>query len=143
RNEKRRRDIAQHRVTPAQQGLRLGDAPALQIDQRLVMHFKLIQHQRAMQIDGQPQAQVRLVIHLAREVIELVLAGLLGRVHGLVRLARELFAVLAIERIQRYPDAARYMARVLAQGKRLGQRKQDLLRSEEHTSELQARENLV
>src|SRR5690606_16938586 len=69
RDKKRWLDTSHAGMAPAQQRFRLGDASALQVHDGLVVHLKLVQQQRAMQIIGQFQAQVSLVIHLAREVV--------------------------------------------------------------------------
>ena len=127
RDEEGRLHQPQARMVPAQQRLGLDQLAAGKVQHRLVKDFELPGRQCAAQLARQPQPQVGLFIHPVGEIAELVLAGVLGRIHRLVGLADQLFRRGRVVRVQGHAYTARHIGDFLADRERAFQRLQDLL----------------
>ena len=105
RNELGRRDRAQAGVVPAQQCFGPDQALAAQLDLGLIDHRKVagIQGQAQAAFDG--HALQRNHFHFIGKELVLILAALLGPVHGGIGIFQQAGAVLAVVRVNRDADA--------------------------------------
>ena len=105
RNEFHRRNHAAIRVRPAYQRLEAGDAPGLEIDQRLVMRLQDIVLDRRAQIDFDAAARLRTGVHFRFEETERAVAFALGARQRHVGVLEQLLGVVAVAGRNRNADA--------------------------------------
>ncbi len=127
RDELHRRDRAQVRMAPAQQGLHAGDAAAPDVPLGLVLEFEFAEFQRVPQAGLEVETLERMRVQLLGIELEIVLAHLLGLVHRDVGVLRERPLVQAVLRIGADPDADRDAELLADQQERAGHRGEDLL----------------
>ena len=119
-------------AVPAYQRFHADDAPAAQVDLRLVVQIQFLVLQGTAQVRLHAQAALGAQFHFGLEHGIAVLALVLGVVHGRVGIARQGGHVLRIEWIQAHADAGADIQLVAFQRERRGQHGKDLARHAGH-----------
>ena len=91
-NELHRRQVAEFRVSPAQQRLDAVDPASRNVELRLIVQRELIELERVTQTGFEHQPLDRLRLDLRREEAEVVLAFFLGKIHRHVGVLGQRFA---------------------------------------------------
>ena len=128
RHEFAQRHQAARRMLPAQQRLGADDAPARQIDDRLVVQHELLAFQRAPQLRLHRQALGHARRHGRGVELVAVSSALLGVVHGGIGGLDQGIGLALVERIERNADRGGDVKLAFVHLERLAQHVQHLLR---------------
>ena len=99
------RNLAAHRVPPAQQGLGAVHHARGRVDLGLIVQFKLVLFECNVQIAFQPDLLLGSRVHVRRKALEIVAAALFREIHGCVCMCQQNLDIRAIARIKCDADA--------------------------------------
>ena len=108
RDELRRRDMPEHGVVPAQQGLETDQLPLGHVHLRLIAQAQLPPTYGLGQKLLQGQLAVQALLHAGGETLPAQAPHLLGLVHGHVGTSDEVVAIIGVVRIDGDADTAAY-----------------------------------